>query len=196
MIKNKMLALAAVALLALPLAARPQSQEQLVDRYTTLAGSKQNATSLVTGLRDGKEVTLTDGKTTETFTPKTGKMGYGNIDNALALAQASLAKLQLTSPKPTALESALMGGKVTTKSGEVTQEVTLKGILEMRADGMGWGQIAQQLGFKLGEVKRSDKASPPTKSTERTARVERAARPDNPERPDRPDKPERPEKPR
>ena len=41
----------------------------------------------MSGLRDGKEVTLKRGETTETFTPPTGKMGYGNIDNALALAE-------------------------------------------------------------------------------------------------------------
>ena len=56
------LALAGAALLALPLATLTQSREQLVERYTTLAGSKQNATALVTGLRDGKQVKLTRGR--------------------------------------------------------------------------------------------------------------------------------------
>ena len=56
------------------------------------AGSKQNATSLVTGLRDAKQVTLTSGDKLETFTPPTGKMGYGNVDNALALAERVAAK--------------------------------------------------------------------------------------------------------
>ena len=155
------------ALLALPLAALAQSEEQLVERYTTLAGSKQNADSLVTGLRDGKEVKLTRGTTTETFTPPTGKMGYGNVDSALALAEASLKQQGITNPTPAQLEASVME------------------VLRMRADGKGWGQIAQSYGIKLGDVKRSDK-------TERVAKVDR---PNKPEKPERPHKPERPEKP-
>lgn len=183
-------ALVTAALLTLPFAALAQSSDQLVERYTGFAGSKENATSLVNGLRDGTQVKLTDGKTTETFTPDTGKMGYGNIDNALALAEASLKQQGITNPTPAQLEAALVGGKITLASGKT---VELQGILKMRADGMGWGQIANSMGFKLGELKRSDKANPPTKTTERTARAERANRPD---RPNRPEKPERPEKPR
>lgn len=159
-------------LLAMPLAAMAQSQDQLIQRYTDLAGSKENATSLVTGLRDGKEVTLKQGTSTVTFAPRTEKMGYGNIDNALALAEASLG----SDPTPSQLKSALNGDQ---------------GILTMRASGMGWGVIAQELGFKLGEVKRSDKANPKGPSVEPLAKVERASRPEKPVKPERPEKPER-----
>lgn len=155
------------ALLALPLAALAEGQEQLIERYMSLAGSKDNAISLVTGLRDGKEVKLTRGATIESFTPPTGKMGYGNVDNALALAEASLKQLGITVPTPAQLEASVME------------------VLRMRADGKGWGQIAQSYGIKLGDVKRSDKP-------ERVAKVER---PGKPEKPERPHKPERPEKP-
>jgi hypothetical protein len=150
--------------LALPLGAAAQSQDQLVDRYTKFAGSKQNASSLVNGLRDGSTVKLTKGSTTETFTPPTGKMGYGNVDNALALAEASLAKRGITNPTPAQLEAAVMD------------------ILKMRADGKGWGQIADAKGFKLGEVKRPD----------HVARAERPEKPEKPEKPERPEKPHRP----
>lgn len=174
-------ALVTAALLTLPLGALAQSSDQLVDRYTGFAGSKQNATSLVTGLRDGKEVKLTDGKTTETFTPATGKMGYGNIDNALALAEASLKQQGITKPTPAQLEAALAGGTVTTSSGKTVQ---LEGILKMRADGRGWGEIANSMGFKLGDLKRADKA-------DRVAKAERANKPEKPERPARPERPEK-----
>jgi hypothetical protein len=73
----------------------------------------------------------------------------------------------------------------------------IEGILQMRADGKGWGQIAQSLGFKLGDVKRSDHA--PAKPERASARAERAPRlvkVERPERPERPEKPQRPEKPR
>lgn len=161
--KKTLLALA----LALPLGAAAQSQDQLIDRYSKLAGSKQNATSLVEGLRDGSQVKLTKGTSTETFTPPTGKMGYGNVDNALALAEASLREKGITNPTPAQLEASVME------------------ILRMRADGQGWGQIAQAKGFKLGEIKRP----------ERVARTERPNRPERPEKPERPERPERPEKP-
>lgn len=153
--------------LALPLSAAAENQDQLIDRYTKLAGSRQNATSLVDGLRDGKQVRLTRGSTTETFNPPTGKMGYGNVDNALALAEASLERKGITKPTPAQLEAAVMD------------------ILKMRADGKGWGQIADAKGFKLGEVKRP----------ERVARAERPHRPERPEKPEKPERPERPEKP-
>jgi hypothetical protein len=159
--------LLAVAL-AIPLAAAAQSQDQLVERYTKLAGSKQNATSLVEGLRDGSEVKLTKGSTTETFTPPTGKMGNGNIDNALALAQASLEKKGIPNPTPAQLEAAVMD------------------ILKMRASGQGWGQIAQAKGFKLGEVKRP----------EHVAKAERPNKPERSQKPERPERPEKPQKPR
>jgi len=154
--------------LALPLGVAAQSQDQLIDRYTKLAGSKQNATSLVSGLRDGQQVKLTSGRTTETFTPPTGKMGYGNVDNTLALAEASLQKKGITNPTPAQLEAAVM---------EITR---------MRADGKGWGQIADAKGFKLGEVKRA----------EHVAKVERPNKPERAERPERPERPEKPHKPK
>lgn len=91
-------------------------------------------------------------------------MGYGNVDNALALAEATLQKKGITNPTPAQLESALME------------------ILKMRADGKGWGQIAQAKGFKLGEVKRP----------ERVAGAERPEKAEKPERPERPEKPHRP----
>ena len=165
-------------IVAWPLAALAQSEDQLVERYTALAGSKQNATSLVTGLRDGKQVTLTLGTTTETFTPKTGKMGYGNVDNALALAEASLKSNGVTSPTPAQLEAAVMD------------------VLKLRADGQGWGQIAQTYGIKLGEVKRSSQADAAVSRAEnKPARVATVDRPVRPEKPERPQRPERPEKP-
>ena len=150
--------------LAMPLGALAENQDDLIAKYTALAGSKQNASSLVSGLRDGKQVTLKKGSATETFTPPTGKMGYGNVDHTLALAEASLQQKGITKPTPAQLEAAVM---------EITR---------MRADGKGWGQIADAKGFKMGEVKRPE-------------RIARAERPEKPEKPERPERPERPEKP-
>lgn len=172
MFRKNLLAL----LLVMPLAAMAQSEDQLVQRYTELAGSKENATSLVTGLREGKEVTLKSGSTTETFTPPTGQMGWGNVDNAIAIAERLLKDKDITDPTPAQLEAAMTD------------------VLKLRADGMGWGQIANSLGFKLGEVKRSDNATPKGPGVEPVAKVERASRPEKLERPVKPERPEKPER--
>ena len=151
----------------LPFAAQAQSESQLTEKYASLAGSEASARILITGLREGTDFKI--GSTS--FDPPTGKLGYGNVNIALALAQKSL----LENPSPEQLQAALIG------------TAAKPGILALRADGQGWGQIAQSMGFKLGEVMRSPKAS------ERVAaRPERAARPDKPERPAKPDRPDRP----
>ncbi len=168
--KRAALLLTASALLAFPLALWAQadsagktteSADRLIQKYTALAGSEDNAKSLVTGLRDGTEVKLSSGTTSTSFTSPTGKMGFGNVNIALSLAEASLKQQGITNPTSEQLQGALMG------------------VLQQRADGKGWGQIANSMGFKLGEVVRPE-------------RPEKPARPDKPERPDRPEKPERP----
>jgi hypothetical protein len=138
---------------------------KIASSFTNLAGSQENSLKLVQALRSGSEVKLTatttgtgafpgtgtgtTGTTTTTsFTPPTGKMGWGNVFNSLALAQDSLARLGITNPTNAQLQAALVGGDVTV-DGKTT---TMKGILTMRADGMGWGQIAQANGTKLGPV--------------------------------------------
>ena len=166
-----------MALIAAPFGAWAENRDQLVKEYSDFAGSDANSRSLVDGLRNGKEVKLTDGKTTTTFTPATGKMGNGNVKIALALADASLAKRGITDPTPEQIKA------------EMTD------ILNDRASKQGWGKIAQDRGFKLGELMRSDKAT--EKAAERAARADKAerhARVDKPERPERPEKPERPER--
>ena len=179
-------AVVAIAL-ALPLGVLAENQEQLTTKYTGFAGSQENASSLVTGLREGKEVSLTtEGVPTETFTPPTKKMGYGNVDNALALAEASLKQQGVTNPTPAQLEAALMGGQITKADGTI---VEMKSILQMRADGQGWGQIAHSLGFKgMGDVKRAAKATPPTPPTADTQAARGATKPERPAKPERPGK--------
>jgi hypothetical protein len=142
--------------------------EKIAAFFTNLAGSKENAVALVTALRNGTAVSLTatttgtgtgtgtGTTTTTTFTPPTGKMGWGNVKIALALAQDALLRAGITNPTSAQLQTALMGGTITKADGTT---VTLKGVLQMRADGMGWGQIAQAGGTKLGPVVSSLKAT-------------------------------------
>ena len=161
-------AMTAALLLALGLPAGAQTTDTLVERYKQMAGSEKNAEALVAGLRDGSRITLGSGAGAIAVEPPTRKMGYGNVDNALALTEASLERQGITDPTPEQLKTALLG------------------VLDQRAAGQGWGQIANALDLRLGDLKRSQRAP---------ERVARMGRPEKPERPARPERPERPEKP-
>lgn len=197
---------------------------RLETEFDTFAGSKTNSQALVDGLRNGTPITLTETvpgtnggpstTTTTTFTPDTGKMGYGNVKIALSLAEASLAKADITNPTAAEVAAALNGGKLVMADGST---VDLKGVLASRASGEGWGKIAKDMGFKLGDVERSPKhagelAEHGHHDHDKVARVElahghghdtdnRPARPehlskvDRPERPDRPSHPDHPDHP-
>jgi hypothetical protein len=122
--------------------------------FRTFAGSSANADALVGGLRSGSPITLTStnpqGTTSSTtFTAPTGKMGYGNVFISLSLAQQQLANAGITQPTAQQIQASLLGGTVTSGAG---QTIKLSGVAQMRSDGMGWGQIANTLGFKLGPV--------------------------------------------
>jgi hypothetical protein len=161
----------------LPFAAQAQSESQLTEKYASLAGSEANAKTLITGLRDGTAFKI--GSTS--FEPPTGKMGNGSVNIALSLAEKSLADQGITNPTASQLEGALIGTSTT------------PGVLALRADGQGWGQIAQSMGFKLGEVMRSPKADEKVAARpEKPARVEKLQRFERPERPAKPERPERP----
>lgn len=117
--------------------------------FESFAGSSENANALVTGLRNGSEITLTqEGEPSATFTPPTKPMGYGNVSTSLTLARYQLAQQGIMEPTPEQLTTALNGGTITVDGNTMEYQ----GVLQMRADGMGWGQIAQQLGTKLGFV--------------------------------------------
>lgn len=104
--------------------------------------------------------------------------GWGEVTITLAMAQ----HLSQTDPKayPTLADA-------------------LTKIESLRADRVGWGKIAQELGFKLGpvvsaaeqmrhELMRDLRAAGPQA-------IEKAERPERPDRPVRPERPERVERP-
>lgn len=182
---------------------------KLASTYATFAGSQTNSQALVDGLRNGTSITLetvtpptsaggTSTTTTTTFQPATGKLGYGNVNIALALAQDDLAKLGITDPTTDEIEAALNGGAVTLADGS-TQN--LQGVLALRAQGEGWGQIAHTLGFKLGDVVSASKTDHSQAGAEHTqhgndlAAANRPEHPDHPVRPEHPQRPDRPQRP-
>lgn len=145
------------------------TEASLVQRYKGLAGgSEDNAKSLIHGLRMKEKVVLvgpsmeppppppcipgsrfckptttttTSAMETVEFMPDTDAMGWGNVDVALALAEADLTAKSVATPKPRQLKAALVGGTV--------GGVSFDGILALRAAGAGWGDIAKSLGFEL-----------------------------------------------
>jgi hypothetical protein len=108
---------------------------------------------VVTDLRSGQWTTTATDPTTNTTTTTTealptGKMGFGNVKISLALAQESLRQQNIMQPTSEQLHTALVGGQ--TVPGDST--TTTNGILQMRSEGMGWGQIAQKYDVKLGQL--------------------------------------------
>jgi hypothetical protein len=122
--------------------------------FRIFAGSDSNAKDLVIGLRDGTGITLTHCKIGNTssasFTPPTGRMGYSNVSIALSLARHQLVEQGIRQPTPHQLLAALVGGTITRPL--FGNSVKLHGILQLKAQGMGWGKIASLLGIKLGSV--------------------------------------------
>ena len=154
-------------------ATQNQGQTNVINKisgdFNSFLGSNSNA--VVTGLRNGTPITLTSTSTipsttpgglptttttTTAITPPTGHMGFGNVYISLALAKQQLSTLGIAQPTPQQLQAALTGGTITQTTGTGTTAATtttnLQGILTMRSQNMGWGQIAQKLGFKVGPV--------------------------------------------
>ena len=129
-------------------------------RFGGFTGSTENTDSLARGLRTGSEITLTGSGETVTFTPPTKPMGYGNVTRAMDFAQRDLAAAGITDPTPTEIQIAMMGGTITRTEGGVTTTTTFDGVLKLRADGMGWGEIAHTIGVHPGMGKSGSVAVP------------------------------------
>jgi hypothetical protein len=165
---------------------------KIANNFTNLAGGEDNALALVNALRAGGEVTLvttvpppagsppgTLPTTTETtFDVPTKPMGWGNVKHALALAQDQLQRAGITNPTGAQLQTALTGGDLVRVNADgTTTTTTVKGILTLRAGGMGWGNIAKEGGTKLGHVQKVDMSAKsvkaPTTTTTTTTAVSR-----------------------
>lgn len=127
---------------------------RLSAEFRIFAGSDSNAKDLVIGLRDGTGITLTHCKIGNTssasFTPPTSRMGYSNVSIALSLARQQLMEQGIRQPTPHQLLATLVGGTITRPL--FGNSVKLHGILQLKAQGIGWGKIASLLGIKLGSV--------------------------------------------
>ncbi len=125
---------------------------RLADSFSASAGSRDHALAVVEGLRSGEGVTL-DGLAVS----GTGHtMGYGNINIAMSLAQSQM------TPGATSRDFL----------------AALDAVMDMRADGKGWGQIAHSLGVNLGQVmgtSRSGQANTKGTSTSKSSGAAKGA---------------------
>ncbi len=117
-------------------------------------GGEWNYTTTTT---DANGVTTQSTKAVDFSTVKSGKMGWGELKIALALAQSQYDY----SPTSQELHTTLMGDENT------------QGILQMRADGMGWGEIAHHYDLKLGEVMRGVNSKNPTFTADTTSTTDK-----------------------
>jgi len=154
----------------------PQSvpQNRIAGDFRGFLGTDSEA--VVSGLRTGHSIVLTETvpgptpdapPTTKTVTidSPTGPMGNGNVRNTLDLARFQLAQAGVQQPTATQLQAALTGGSVTNADGVTTK---LPGVLTLRSEGMGWGQIAHEMGTNLGAIK-NGRADPTTTATTGTS---------------------------
>jgi hypothetical protein len=138
-------------------AAIDEPQAGIIRSFSDFAGSEANARSLVAGLRQGSEITLTVSAsggqpgTATRFTPPTRSLDYGDVRISLALARIQLAQLGIDRPTPAQIKAVLAGGGVATRvSGQATTPYLLPGVLQLRAGGIGWAKIADTMGVTLG----------------------------------------------
>lgn len=134
------------------------TEAKLAAEFADFLGGTEQAGTIVSGLRQGTafdlatETTTTDpttnttttATTTTTIDPPTGTLGYGNVRITLRLAQSLLSQQGITQPTAEELSAVLLGGDL--------NGTAVSGILTMRAEGMGWGQIAQQYGMTVGQI--------------------------------------------
>jgi hypothetical protein len=137
-----------MAALAPDLAAQGERAVKMAAHFESLAGSQDNALALVEGLHHGVSVKLIASVASSEralpvmimIDPPTGEMDWGDVERALAMAQAALQRASITRPTAEQLEAALLGGVVVNAQGE---SLAFAGILSLHAAGVPWNQVAR-----------------------------------------------------
>lgn len=122
---------------------------QVIQEAVAFTGMRENAEALVEGLRLGSEIVLLEPDSMSVrYQAPCGPIGYGNVSIALALARTSLSVQGIAEPSMRQLVQSLAGGEL--EIGNRT--VAVEGVLSLRASGLSWGDVAEQLGFSLGDA--------------------------------------------
>lgn len=131
--------------------------EEIGARYAALAGSRENAIKLARGLYSGKVIALrtpdANGNPSLTaFDLPSGGMSWGDVQAALALTQATLARMGIRQPTGAEVQAALLGGTIQKSNGAA---VNVEGVVKMRAFGNDWNRVAQRAGAQPETLSRA-----------------------------------------
>ncbi|HET7730801.1 MAG TPA: hypothetical protein VFK48_12280 [Usitatibacter sp.] len=141
-------ALAAGIAMAQPGPTVQMDAEKIAARFVQLAGSQENALALVLALRTASPVRLVSAheevdRLPEVvgLEPPTAPMALNDVRISLLHAQDTLVRAGIIRPTPEQVHAALVGGEVTNPEGVST---LVRGVLQMRAEGLSWVDIARQ----------------------------------------------------
>jgi hypothetical protein len=106
---------------------------RIASQYSSWAGGRSNAESLVSGLRTGSPITLVTTGADHSmslagFSPATS-MSYANVSNALSNAQRALSRIGISKPTAEQIQAALIGGEIELPGGKVQE---LRGTIAAR----------------------------------------------------------------
>ncbi|HLP26645.1 MAG TPA: hypothetical protein VK477_13270 [Acidobacteriota bacterium] len=147
----------------------PAVVDRAVTQFSSVTCTEDNARKLIEALHSGNEVTLTSDKgESVTFKP-TSQLGYGEAYLAMSLAAETLRQNGITGcATPEQWRSVLIGGPlsgatstsaISSTSASASSKSNFPGILVLRQQGQGWGQIAQTSHIQLGTVVSSAQSS-------------------------------------
>ena len=105
--------------------------------FASLAGSEGNILALVDALRLG----ITARLESIDIDPPAGRMEWNDVRMALMLTRDALQRFGIPHPTGEQLKAVLVGGDLTTPNGKA---IRLRGVLQMRAEGVNWGKIAAE----------------------------------------------------
>lgn len=151
---TRLTALTSALLLAGALATGTALADRLVGEFEPVLGA--DAAKVVAGLRDGSTITLpasaASGGTVSIDSP-VGPMGDVNVERTLRTARGQLEGLGIQRPTAEQLRAALVGGEIQTPAG---QTVRLDGVLTLRSQNLGWGEIARRAGVSIDTLLKGD----------------------------------------
>lgn len=129
----------------MPIGTSGNVESSLSSEFAGFLGGTEQTRVVVDGLRQGAAFTYVYPDTPDAIIdPPTGTMGYGNVRIALRLAQGELSTFGIVQPTPDELAAILLGGEI--------DGTPVDGVLALRAEGMGWGEIARQYGMTVGQL--------------------------------------------
>lgn len=133
-------------------------ENKLVDEFGEFLGGEESSREVITSLREGRygQMEPTEPPSDGEASPsdESSSTGWGNVRITLKLAEARLAADGITQPTAEQLDAVLLG-----------TDSDPNGILALRESGMGWGEISQQYGYKLGTLMGKGHQKTPVEST-------------------------------